>query len=498
MSDNESTYPDPDVSEHFPESDHWIWAGTHRPPVPKPMAELMTRDRAPTSIDEPEHPAAAFTARRRALTQASFPDRVLVIPTGGPTVRSNDTDYRFRPGSDFFWLTACDDVDGVLVIHPTSHVSVATLYLEGRRDASTHQFYSDDRYGELWVGPRRGLAEARHRWGIETAPLESLEKDLFAAGLDTVAVLRGFDGALDEMVPETDTDAALAAALAELRLTKDDYEIARLGEAVDLTILGFEDVVRALPTAVGKSERVVEGIFHLRARTGGNDVGYNTIAAAGAHATILHWMRNDGAIRPGELLLLDAGVEGHDLYTADVTRTMPISGTFTTEQREIYEIVLAAADAGIAAVRPGAHFQDPHRAASAVLAQGLFDLGILKVGPDEAMRKELPLLYRYMPHGTSHMLGIDVHDCANARREMNKGGHLAAGYVLTVEPGLYFQPGDLSVPERYRGIGVRIEDDILVTERGSRNLSAALPRGPDEIESWMRSLWALPAPNLGL
>jgi Xaa-Pro aminopeptidase len=252
-----------------------------------------------------------------------------------------------------------------------------------------------------------------------------------------------------------------------------------------------------LPSAIGRGERVIEGVFNLRARVEGNDVGYETIAASGGHATTLHWVRNDGAVRSGELLLLDAGIECHNLYTADVTRTMPINGTFSPAQRRVYELVLAAQDAGIAAVRPGARFMDPHDAAMAVLAEGLFELGILKEEPSLALRKDRQLHRRYTLHGTSHMLGIDVHDCASARNEFY-WGELREGYVLTVEPGLYFQRNDLTVPEEYRGIGVRIEDDILVTAGGARNLSAALPRAASDVEAWMAELWRGASPNLGL
>jgi Xaa-Pro aminopeptidase len=208
-------------------------------------------------------------------------------------------------------------------------------------------------------------------------------------------------------------------------------------------------------------------------------------------------MRNDGHVRRGDLLLLDAGVECHNLYTADVTRTMPINGTFSPAQRRIYELVLAAQEAGIAAVKPGVSFTAPHEAAMQVLAQGLFEMGILKEEPEMALRRDRQLHRRYTLHGSSHMLGIDVHDCANARDDFYHGD-LEAGYVLTMEPGLYFQPNDLTVPEEYRGIGVRIEDDILVTADGSRNLSAALPRRVDEVEAWMAHIWAGGATNLGL
>jgi Xaa-Pro aminopeptidase len=496
--DEEQTYPEPDVSADNPESEHWIWAGAHRPPLPRPFVEYMTRDWASRAVHESPHPAVDRTRERRASARAGFEGKTLVVPSGGLKVRANDTDFRFRPGSDFYWLTACDDVDAVVVVHPTGNDVEATLYVEERRDSSSHRFFSDARYGEAWVGPRRGVAEGALRWGIATAPRDQLEKDLVALEPASVVALRGYDARVDAVVATSDLDAQLAITLSELRLVKDDFELEQLQEAVDLTVLGFEDVVRALPTAVGRSERVIEGVFNLRARVEGNDVGYNTIAAAGSHATILHWTRNDGMVARGDLLLLDAGVEVQDLYTADVTRTMPVSGTFTKPQREIYEIVLAAQQAAIDVVRPGAGFRDPNTAAMKVLSQGLFDLGILAVPPEQAMRTELPLHARYTLHGVSHMLGIDVHDCSHARETTYFKGPLAVGYVLTVEPGLYFQPDDLTVPEQYRGIGVRIEDDVVVTEEGCRVLSAALPRHPDEIEAWMASLFERPAPQLGL
>ena len=234
---------------------------------------------------------------------------------------------------------------------------------------------------------------------------------------------------------------------------------------------------------------MIEGIFNLRARVEGNDIGYNTIAASGSHATVLHWTRNDGEIKDGEMLLLDAGVEWHTLYTADVTRTLPINGKFTATQRRLYELVLEAQEAGIAACVVGASFGDPHKAAMAVLARGLNELGIISEDAETALRPDRQLHRRYTLHGTSHMLGIDVHDCAQSRNEMYMG-ELTAGYVLTVEPGLYFQINDLTVPEELRGIGVRIEDDILVTENGPVNLSAGLPRTVADIEAWMARLTA--------
>jgi Xaa-Pro aminopeptidase len=490
--------PEPDVSEEHPISEHWVWVGPHRPPTPRVFHDLMTSNWSASEPANEVHPSASFTKKRRQEIGQKFPDKTLIVPTGNYKTRANDTDYRFRAGTDFYYLTGCEEPDAVLVIAPSNSGVTSTLYVPHRRDFHTHEFFTDSRYGELWVGARRGVEESATFYDIDTAPLDRLEKDLVSLGASDVVTLRGFDASVDALYEASPSDGDLATALSELRLIKDDFEIAQLQVAIDHTVKGFEDVVRALPAAEGRGERVIEGVFNLRARVEGNDTGYDTIAASGSHATTLHWTRNNGVVRRGDLLLLDAGVECRNLYTADVTRTMPINGTFSPAQRRVYELVLAAQSAGIAAVRPGALFHAPHDAAMKVLAEGLHELGILKEEPELALRKDRQLYRRYSLHGTSHMLGLDVHDCANARSEVYYTGELHEGYVLTVEPGLYFQENDLTVPEEYRGIGVRIEDDVLVTATGSRNLSAALPRDVDEIEAWMAKLWKSDAPNFGL
>lgn len=478
--------PEPDVSAEHPLSDHWVYTGAHRPPLPRVITERMTANWAPSIVPDEQHPALAqFAARRHAL-RAQLPGRTIVVPAGTYKVRSNDTDYRFRVANDFYYLSGCQDPDVVLVLTADG---AATLYLSPRRDQATHEFYTDARYGELWVGPRRGLVETARYFGVATAPLEHLAIDLRALDSTTVLVDRGIDATVDAMVPPHDDDSLVPWHLSNARLVKDGYEIEQLQAAVNFTIQGFTDVVRALPTARQRGERVIEGVFHLRARVEGNDVGYSTIAASGANATILHWMHNNGPVRDGDLLLLDAGVEVNELYTADVTRTMPVNGRFSPAQRRIYDLVLRAADEAIAALRPGVPFTTTYSVATRVLAEGLIELGILTDDLETAIRPDTQLFRRYTLHGTSHMLGLDVHDCTSSR-EIHLGGPLAVGHVLTVEPGLYFQPNDETVPEEYRGIGIRIEDDILITETGSRNLSAALARTADEVEAWMANTWA--------
>jgi Xaa-Pro aminopeptidase len=463
----------------------------HDPRTPEALIELMSREWASTStLPDHAHPAAPRYAQRRAAISSRFPGAHLLIPTGVPKVRANDTEHRFRPGSDHYWLTGHTEPGGVLLLRAEASTHRATLHLEPRSDRSTPAFFTNARSGELWVGPRRGVEETSRLLAIDCAPLDGL--DGVVRGLEgPVLVLRGLDPGVDALVAEPDDpseERRLARELSELRLVKDDHEVRMLERAVAATIRGFEDVVRALPEAMEQGERVVEGVFNLRARVDGNDVGYETIAASGTHATTLHWSRNDGEVRSGDLLLLDAGVESDELYTADVTRTLPVSGRFAPDQRRLYDLVRRAQRAAIAEVRPGAAFLDPHRAAMRVLAEGLEELGVLPVSAEEALAEDRQLHRRYTLHGTSHMLGLDVHDCAQAREEEYRGGKLRPGHVLTVEPGLYFQPDDLTVPERWRGIGIRIEDDVLVTDDGCRVLSAALPGDADEIERWMGEL----------
>ncbi len=478
---------------------------THDPATPEALIRFMMKewDGKAAALPAPIAEAAAFAGRRRALSKL-FPAETLVVPTGHEKVRANDTHYRFRPGSDFFYLTGNHEPDCVLVLEPKAgggHRDI--LFVEPNPGRSDPTFFTDRNKGELWVGARLGVPESRAHFGVhECRSLKDLPdylKAMTGAATKPRRVLRGFSEGVDGVLRASDRDGDLAAALSEIRLIKDDLEIEELKKVVASTKRGFEDVVRSLrrtPLAApgkpsgARTEREIEGVFYLRARAEGNDVGYGTIAASGSNACILHWTRNDAKLRKGDLLLLDAGVEGTQLYTADITRTVPISGKFSREQREVYSLVLASQRAGLAAVKPGNDFMDPNRAAMRVLAQGLITMGILKCDLDEALKPENQFHRRYTLHNVSHMLGLDVHDCAKARQEVYRFGKLRRGMVLTVEPGLYFQEGDLTVPERYRGIGVRIEDDVLVTATGMKNLSANIPTGADEIERWMDGIWS--------
>lgn len=448
---------------------------------------------------------AAYAAARRAKLSVLFPGTRLIVPAGEAKQRSNDTDYPFRAHSAFSWLTGwgSDSEPGaVLVLEPTADGHEATLYFRERAGRDSDEFYSNAAIGEFWIGPRPSLAQVAGDLALATKGIAELGPLADADDRDTV-IVREADAALTARVDAARRSRSLDAEpgwyeaddlflreLAELRLVKDDFEVAELRKAIAATRRGFDDVIAALPraTAHERGERIVEGVFNTRARSDGNTVGYDTIAASGPHACILHWTRNDGPVVPGELILLDAGVEADSLYTADITRTLPVSGTYSAAQRLVYETVREAADAAFAVVRPGIRFRDVHAAAMEVIARRTAEWGLLPVTAEEALEADNQQHRRYMVHGTSHHLGIDVHDCAQARREMYHDGIVQAGMTFTIEPGLYFQPDDLTVPEELRGIGLRIEDDVLVTEAGVENLSAGIPRTADEVEAWIAGL----------
>ncbi|MDJ1370574.1 aminopeptidase P family protein [Gulosibacter molinativorax] len=440
-------------------------------PASDTFREFITQGWAPRE-DAPalEAEVAPFAAARRAKVSAAHPGERIVIAAGEPKPRSNDVDYPYRAHTSFTYLTGwgSDTVPGAkLVLDPVVGGHEATLYFREGAGRDTDEFYANSAIGEFWTGPRPSLAHVSAQLDIPTKHIDEFEHRRGDFELDT---------------PQ------LAQELSELRLVKDEWEIQQIREAVAATARGFDDIIQYLDRASEhpRGERIVEGAFHARARLDGNAVGYDTIAASGAHACILHWVDNDGPVTRGDLILVDAGVEVDSLYTADITRTMPIDGAFTEVQRRVYEAVRKAADVAFSIVRPGITFRAVHDTALRSIAVSLDEWGLLPMSLEDALQPGNQPHRRYMVHGTSHHLGLDVHDCAQARREMYLDGIVEPGMVFTIEPGLYFQPDDLTVPEEYRGIGVRIEDDILVTQDGAENLSIEIPRTADDVEAWMR------------
>ena len=462
-----------------------------KPRFSEAFKKFIVGDWAPHDEQIPEAlPAASWTMARREAITNEFPGKTLVIPAGPHKVRSNDTDYRFRPHTSCAWLSGLGEErepEAVLVLFDDAP---GTLFFRPRCPRTDEEFYASSRYGEMWVGQRDSLEEMSARLQLPCLDIRGMEEALKNRDL---LVVRDADPRVTDVVDRlratgsVEGDTVLETTLSEMRLIKDQFEIEEMRRACDATRVGFEAVARELPSAVlkGRGERWVEGVFGLHARHLGNTVGYDTIAAGGDHANTLHWITNDGDLTDQDLILLDAGVELDSLYTADVTRTLPVGGSFTPAQRRVYDVVLAAQTAGIQACRAGAKFTDPHTAAITVLADFFQELGILPGTAQDALGEDGGQWRRWMVHGTSHHLGMDVHDCAQARREIYREGDLAAGMIITVEPGIYFKSTDLLVPKEYRGIGVRIEDDILITDGDPENLSASLPRDADEVEAWL-------------
>jgi Xaa-Pro aminopeptidase len=469
--------------------------GSHDKAIPQGFLDFLATGWREEKVDLTPVPQVKHLAARRALLSAAFPGDTLVIPTGNIHSRTFGAPYEFRAGSDFLWLTGDQEPDSVLVLHPTATGHDAVLYARPRSDVASGAQYLDRIDGEIWHGRRYSPQEKSAIFEIETRPLGELPAVLAAvASSERLRVLRGYDagidgglqpGALPVTPGNTARDAALASVLSELRLRKDDWEIEQLQDAADATILGFEDVARRLRPDAPTPERLIEGVFAWRARAAGNGLGYSSIVAGGTRSTILHWSRNNAVIEPGQILLMDMGVENVNCYTADVTRVLPVSGTFTPAQRAVYDIVHASRTAGLAAMAPGVAFAEIQETCTRVLAEGLRGLGLLKGSIDEVLDPSTIAYRRWALHGFGHMLGLDVHDCGHARPEAYAGGVLGENYVLTMEPGLYLQPNDEMVPEELRGIGVRIEDDVVVTAGGARLLTEALPTESHEVESWL-------------
>ena len=464
---------------------------THDLPTQVVMSEFM---KTGWTADEEEiisaHLVTAFTKLRREKLSKKYPEKRLIFPAGCLKIRSNDTDYPFRAHSAFAWITgiiATDAVpDSVFIMEPTGDGHEPYLFVHPRSNRQSDQFYKNTRYGEFWVGKRLSLNQTQSKYQAAVRELNQLESFL-ANKLDSV-IIRGQDLKTDQLVDiNTEEESEFLNTNSIFRMIKDEYEIYQMQQAVDATVRGFADMVKIFPVATSKprGERVIESAFYGRARIEGNDNGYSPIVAAGSHACILHWIKNDGDVLVDDLVLIDAGVELDSHYTADITRTFPVSGRFSKEQRDIYMIVFRAQSAGIAAVKPGAKFKDIHNACMQEIAKGAYELGVLPVTVEESLREENGFHRRWQFHSSSHHLGIDVHDCAHARKEQYMDAVLEPGMILTVEPGFYIQADDTLFSPEYRGIGVRIEDDVLVTQSGAKILSNSLPRHPDEVEAYL-------------
>jgi len=414
-------------------------------------------------------------------------DGVLLLPTAPQPLRNGDVHQPYRPGSSFHYLTGFPEPEAVLLIARQGKEIQTTLFVLPK-----------DKAREIWDGRRFGPAQAKKKFGVDRAlPLGELDAEL-------AELLDAHDTVFHTLGSRPEWDRRLEAqfsrrwqrtrrrnparhpaivdplpALNELRTIKDRHEIAALRRAADVSAAGHS-VAMAIARP-GAHEYEVQAEMEAVFRRGGSiRNGYESIVASGANACILHYIANDRRMKDGELLLIDAGAEV-DGYTADITRTFPVGGTFSEPQRQVYEIVLEAQLAGIEAAVPGAPWSAAHDACVKVLCKGLIKLGVVD-GPLRTALKEKRYRPYYM-HGTSHWLGRDVHDVGAYEDAEGKPVPLAPGMVLTIEPGLYFGPKDRKLPAELRGIGVRIEDDVLVTKTGNDVLTAGVPKAVDEVEA---------------
>lgn len=434
-----------------------------------------------------------FAERRQKLLESMGPDAVLVLVGARLAVRSADTEFPFRQDSDFWYLTGFDHPDAVAVLSTRAGAPAYTLFVQPR-----------DRAAETWTGFRPGVEGAVADHGADQAfPRETLLEKLpeLLRGARRIHHTLGRDAEIDARIvslqdeirrqsrggvlpAEAIVDPRLE--IHEMRMRKSADEIAIMQRAADISLEAHR---RAAGLARdGRYEYELEAeLGHVFRASGGAGPAYGSIVGGGVNATILHYIRNDQRLSAGDLVLIDAGVELEG-YASDVTRTYPVDGKFEPAARDVYEIVLAAQLAAIEASGPGRTLPEVHDAALRVLCEGLVTLGILEGGVDEIVETETYKPY-YM-HGTSHWLGLDVHDVgAYVTRDASGATQprkLEPGMAYTIEPGLYIAVDDPKAPAALKGLGVRIEDDVVITEDGILNLNRDIPKTVDAIEAWVR------------
>jgi Xaa-Pro aminopeptidase len=430
-------------------------------------------------------PDTNLHAVRRKRFMDQLGGAAALIPTHPERIRSRDTDHRFRPDSDFYYLTGFKEPGALLLLMPGHPKHEVVLFLRPR-----------DPHAEVWHGRRLGVERAPEALGVDAAfSIDELEPKLqqLLTGVESLYYQLGLDRDRDDMVlrllPKLGNrhvqppQAVLSpsAILHEMRLHKDPTELALMRKAAAITAEGYQAALAAIRPGGWEYEvqAALEGTYR---RLGGDGPAYNSIVAAGDNATILHYNENDMALRAGELILIDSGAE-YGYYACDVTRTYPINGRFTDAQRAVYEVVLKAQLAAIEEVRLGNHVKSYHLKAVEVLTQGMVELGLLKGASVEALIADESYRKFYM-HGTGHYLGLDTHDVGRYK-PTNDGDWrpMEAGMVVTVEPGLYIAADTEGVDPAFRGIGVRIEDDILVTPTGNENLTQAIAKAVADVEA---------------
>ncbi len=444
----------------------------------------------------PQLAFASFERRRKRVAKQLGDGHILIVATHPTKQFSNDVDYVFRPHSDFWYLTGFAEPRSILVLHGGS--GRTELFLQPRKKDA-----------EIWTGRRLGVERATHALGVDRAysidDLASLLPNLVGkaqvhavADHEPSACRRIVKAAGRRLVAETPEARPGGPAtkvraerspphgrklIHEMRLIKDADELRMLAKACALGVAAHVEAAGRIRP--GGREFQVEAAFARHARhNGSTGVGYPSICGCGDNSAVLHYVTNQARMRKGSTFLIDAGCEW-GLYTSDITRTYPVGGRFTRLQATLYDLVHDAHKAALKKVQPGARFRDPHNAAVQVLTEGLIDLKFLTTNVEQAIKDQS---YRqFFMHGTSHWLGLDVHDAGSPLGADGKPRVLKEGMVLTVEPGLYFNPDFAACPPGTAGIGIRIEDDVAVTGGGHRNLTKALPSERGAVEQLVRT-----------
>lgn len=416
------------------------------------------------------------------------PDSVAIITSARAATRSNDTQYRYRQDSDFYYLTGFDEPEAIAVIAPSHKEHKYTLFVRPR-----------DPEREIWDGRRAGIEGAQNEYGADAAfPIIEFEEKLgdFLNGVSNLYYRIGNgDAELDEKIvreirrlralgrrgvsaPEAIIDTG--AIIHEMRLFKSEEEIEFMQRAADIASEGHREAMKA--ARPGMKEYEIEALIEYTfRRNGASGPAYNSIVGGGANATVLHYINNEATLSDGELLLIDAGAEYRG-YASDITRTFPVNGRFTAAQRDIYDLVLTTQVACVEKVRPGASVDELKNYSIELLTEGMVRLGLLKGEPKKLIEEEK--YKQFYMHGLGHFLGLDVHDVGRYHIK-DESRRLEPGMVMTVEPGLYIAPDTKDIPDKYLGLGVRIEDDVLVTEDAPRILSSKAPKQVEEIEELM-------------
>lgn len=431
--------------------------------------------------------AKEFKKRRKQIARIIGEDSIAILKAKEVCIRNGDADYKYRPDSNFYYLTGCHEPDAYVVICPACENGEDILFCR-----------EIDPQNVIWNGPMLGLTQAQEQLEFDASydvkSIETLMPQLMQ-GRDKVYFMLGDDADFDKKIVHWTHEVkkekwaksqapheliSIKPFLDDMRVYKSKAEIKCMQKSADIAANAHIKMMQSCQPDEYEYNLSAEFYHHLTNHN--SQASYLPIVGGGKNGCILHYINNDQKLNDGELVLIDAGAEW-DYYASDITRTFPVNGKFSEVQKQVYEIVLAAHAAALALVKPGTHWNEPHEAAVKVIAQGLLDLGLLK--GDLASVLEEHSYAEYFMHKTGHWLGLDVHDCGDYSVD-GLWVELEAGMVLTIEPGIYISQ-EAKVPNKYKGIGIRIEDDVLVTKEGHKILSDKVPRTIKEIEEIMEN-----------